>query len=220
MKFKMMCFVAACFLVISFSLAEAYPLYEVLDTPYRLSNGGPFLIDPVGFGANFYSFCVERTEYIHLSGIYYGTIDSVVIYGSGDVNNSDVLQTNTKKLYNYALDNWAAIIAGPTAPQELTAIQVAIWASQGEIVAPSPGANWYYDHVGDASLFPLNRNIMVLNLWTRDVQGYEPFVGNQNAFGLRAQSQLIAVPEPGILILLGIGLSSLGLLARRKKETV
>lgn len=218
MKFKMMCLVAACFLMISFSLAEAYPQYEVLDTTYRLSNGGPFLIDPVGPGADFYTFCVEKREYINLSGTYYGTIDSVVIYGSEDVTNSDVLQTNTKKLYNYALDNWAALIAGSQPAKELTAIQVAIWASQGEIGAPS--GNWYYDNVGDASLFPLNRNIMVLNLWTQDVQGYEPFVGNENAFRLRAQSQLVQVPEPGILILLGIGLSSLGLLARRKKETV
>ena len=217
MKLKMMCFVAACFLVISFSLAEAYPQYEVLNTPYRLSNGGPFLIDPVGPGADFYTFCVEKTEYINLSGTYYGTIDSVVIYGSGDINNSDVLQTNTKKLYNYALDNWAALIAGPTAAQKLTAIQVAIWASQGEIVAPSPGANLYFDN---ASSFPLNRNIMALNLWRGDVQGYEPFIGNESAFRLRAQSLLVQVPEPGILILLGIGLSSLGLLARRKKETV
>jgi hypothetical protein len=215
MKLKMMCFVAACFLVISFSLAEAYPQYEVLNTPYRLSNGGPFLIDPVGPGADFYTFCVEKTEYINLSGTYYGTIDSVVIYGGGDVNGFDVLQTNTKKLYNYALDNWAALIAGPLPAQELTAIQVAIWASQGEIGAPS--GNWYYDNVGNASLFPLNRNIMVLNLWTQDVQGDEPFIGNADAFRKKAQSQLVAVPEPGILILLGLGLSSVGLLVRRFK---
>src|SRR4030042_5327074 len=138
MKLKMMCFVAACFLVISFSLAEAYPLYEVLDTPYRLSNGGPFLIDPVGFGANFYSFCVEKTEYISLSGTYYGTIDPVVIYGGGDVNHSDPLNINTKKLYDYALANWPAIIAGPQPAQKLTAIQEAIWAYQGEQGAPAP----------------------------------------------------------------------------------
>ena len=139
----------------------------------------------------------------------------MVIYGGGDVNSFDVLQTNTKKLYNYALDNWAALIAGPQPDEELTAIQVAIWASQGEIGAPS--GNWYYDNVGNASLFPLNRNIMVLNLWTGDVQGDEPFIGNADAFGKKAQSQLVQVPEPGILILLGIGLSSVGLLARRFK---
>ena len=73
--------VVACLLMISFSLAEAYPQYQVLNTPYRLSNGGPFLIDPVGPGADFYTFCVEKTEYINLRGTYYGTIDPVVIYG-------------------------------------------------------------------------------------------------------------------------------------------
>jgi hypothetical protein len=204
--------VAACFLMISFSLAESYPQYEVLTTPYRLSNGGPFLIDPVGPGADFYTFCLEKTEYINLSGTYYGTIDPIVIFGGGDVNNFDPLQTNTKKLYNYALDNWAVLIADPQAAQKLTSIQEAIWASQGEIGAPS--GNWYYDN---ASSFSLNRNIMALNLWTGDVQGDEPFVGNADAFRKKAQSQLIAVPEPGILILLGIGLSSVGLLARRFK---
>ena len=214
MKLRMMGLVVACFLLISFSLAEAYPQYQVLNTPYRLSNGGPFEIDPVGFGANFYSFCVEKTEYISLSGTYYGTIDPVVIYGGGNVNQSDPINTNTKKLYDYTLDNWAAIIAGPQPAQKLTAIQEAIWAYQGETGAPAPGANWYYDN---APSFILNRSIMALNLWTQDVEGYEPFIGNANAFRLKAQSQLIEAPEPGILILLGIGLSSVGLLARRFK---
>ncbi len=217
MKVRMICSMTVLFLVISLSLAEAYPQYKILNTPYRLSNGGPFLIDPVGPGANFYTFCLEKSEYISLGGTYYGTIDPVVIYGSGNVNSSDPLNTNTKKLYDYVLDHWATLIADPHAAQKLTAIQDAIWAYQGETGAPLPGSNWYYDN---APSFVLDRSVMVLNLWTQDVQGDEPFVGNADAYRKRAQSQLIDTPEPGILILLGIGLSSVGLVARRKKETV
>jgi hypothetical protein len=217
MKLRITCLLTLLLLIISFSLAEAYPQYEVLNTPYRLSNGGPFLIDPLGPGADFYTFCLEKTEYLNLNGTYYGTVDPIVIYGGGDINNSDPLNINTRKLYDYTLDNWAALIADPQAAQKLTDIQIAIWAYQGETGPPSPGSNWYYDN---APSFTLDRSIMVLNLWTGDVQGDEPFIGNADAFRKKAQSQLIEVPEPGILILLGIGLSSVAFLARRKRETL
>lgn len=58
---------------------------------------------------------------------------------------------------------------------------------------------------------------MVLNLWNTDVgEGpYANYLTEDNYNNYKKQNMLIAVPEPGILILLGIALSCVGLAARR-----
>jgi len=219
MKSKMMCLTVVCLLLGAISTAQALTKYTISDTIYRQSTGGPFLMNPDDGSSSFYTFCVETGEHIGFGPQYYGTIDSVVIFGSGIKDNSDPLNLNTKRLYDYALDNWAALTSGTLKPtngtpaEELTAIQAAIWAFQGETGAPASGsrADYYYQNV--LTLNPnLDRTIMALNLWTADVSlaPYQPIIGNANAYAAKAQSQLIAVPEPGILILLGIAMSAIG----------
>jgi len=209
MKLRMAFLTVVCLLVVSISTAGALPTYTISTTPGRIGNGGPFEI--VGNGMDFLTFCVETKEYINLPGTYWGSVDPVVIYGSSSSNiHTDPIATETGKLYNYFLDHPSL------SNNDKHLIQIAIWTYQNQPDYTSPPVgNDFYD---DASTYPMTRHIMALNLWTSDV-GDGPYTNylNSTDFGYRAQSQLIAVPEPGILILLGIGLSSVGLLARRFK---
>jgi hypothetical protein len=210
MKLKMIYLTIVCVLLFSISIAEALQ-YQVLNYPGRQGVGGPFIINPLGPGANFNTFCLETTEYINLNGTYYGTIESYAVYGGagGNMYTTDPLSIESKKLYDYALDNWASLDI-----TNLTAIQHAIWAYEGEVTYTSLSslARSYYNQ---APSYILDRNIMVLNLWTGDVSA--PY-SNQNDFNRRAQSMLIQVPEPSTLLLLGAGLLGLGLAVRRRKR--
>jgi hypothetical protein len=219
MKAKIMYLVVACFLLFSISIAEALPQYTVNQYPGNGTSGGPFIIDPVGGGANFNTFCVETNEYISYGGTYWGSIESDAIYGGAyvdtyggtpsGISTTDPISDNTKKLYAYALDNWGSLNLA-----QLTAIQAAIWAYEAEIPLSSLSGDalTYYNA---APGYILDRNIMVLNLWNGNVS---PPYDNSSDYNLKAQSMLIQVPEPGILILLGIAMSAIGMASWRIRK--
>ncbi len=197
-------------LLMSVSLAQALPQYYVNDTIGRSGNGGPFQIlgytDP---SVNFQTFCVEETEYISLGGKYYGSIDPLVYYSSGSNTFSAAIDPHTAILYNYFLDNQSTL-----SNADKTLIQNAIWAYQGQLGygSPSVAGNYYYDNA--SQLIASSRTIMALNLWTADV-GNGPYYNNPVDFSDRAQSMLIATPEPGILILLSLGLVAVAVIRRK-----
>ena len=83
---------------------------------------------------------------------------------------------------------------------------------KGFTTGPSVAANDYYLHPG--LYVGANRTIMALNLWTANI-GDGPYSGNTTACAAKAQTLLIATPEPGTLLLMGLGL--IGLAGLRRK---
>lgn len=186
---------------ISASLCQALTDYTVT-APYsdaRFDNGGMFEITSTA--GSFFTFCLETGEYVSLNTAYPGTIDSKVYYGtaSGQTIGStypsgEALNTNTINLYDYFLQNYGTLTHAQDAE-----IQEAVWYFQGQI-SYTPSGNPYTSGTYTGP----SQNVEALNLWTAD--------GGQYTTADAQQSFLIvggsgtSVPEPSIVVLVGLGL--------------
>lgn len=170
-------------------------------------NGGVFWIN----GA-FETFCLERNEYISLPATYYGDISDFAVRGGIGGGPNDPLSGSTAWLYTQFLTG------NPNFPHDIEheiGLQLAIWKIEQEVDNIYSGygylpnniitiANDYYTQGLQYTNF--TGNVHVLNLYSYDSTGNR----------VEKQSQLVLVPEPSTLLLLGAGLLGLGLLGRRK----
>ena len=219
-KFKIGVLLLITALALSFLTQElsALPMYQIDDVSGSTAgfNGGPFLVTPLSGGSSFQTFCLEYTEYFNPGSQYYGTIESGAIGGGagGAINNIDPIDDRTKALYSYYLDN-------NLNPDQSTALQLAIWMIENEITDISA----YPDQIEAlvpgyltiASNYRITHNIQALNLWSTDFT--PPSDPSLYPLGSGRQSQLIAVPEPSTLLLLGAGLIGLGIFGRKRFKT-
>ena len=180
--------------------------------------GGEFQVYKGGT-KQFDTFCIEGGEYF-TTGIPFKVvgISEYAVLG-GEPFPGDKLESGTAYLYHNfrygILSNY--VYNGAGRETSATQLQIAIWAFENEegytvnnVPAGSQAATWITEAqnaVGNHVWVGLG-DVRALNLeWNENWGGFTK--------GQRAQDQLTLVPEPGILILLGIALSAVGLAARR-----
>jgi hypothetical protein len=169
--------------------------------------GGAFLITDTSSESSWYSFCLERNEYISFGTNYkVGSVGPAAVKGGIDGGNPDYISSKTAYLYYlYAtggiVGQHTGTVIGAGDKYQQAALQHVFWYLENEITT-KPTDAWSLDY------FDLIKDI----------------TDNGNLYGVRvmnpvygttaSQSQLVYVPEPGSFLLLGSGL--IGLLGYRR----
>lgn len=171
------------------------------------TNGGPFQVRAYPSGdLLFLTFCLERNEYITKPMIV-ESISSDAVQGGVGGPEPDPMDDLTAFLYT----QYRAGVSF-----DVDALQVAIWKIEEEILTTH--AYWatygviaqgYIDDAQDA----------IDSGWeNKHVQVINPVYYDANNEKIDGQSSLTLVPEPAMMLLLGLGLLGLGITSRKFKR--
>jgi hypothetical protein len=169
----------------------------------------------------FRTFCLEKTEHIDFSKYGFKVVGVTTTAYDGSVGPAgDPLDPMTAYLYTafvkHTLVSGYDYTAG-TAQHiaDANALQHAIWFIEQEPgVAPLAGKALAFYNEAVAAGWKTLGDVRVLNLeW--NAPG-DPFTKRQYAEGTKAQDVLYIVPEPSVMILLGLGLVGIGVSRRRR----
>ena len=164
------------------------------------------------------TFCLETNEYFYPGTLYLiGSITGEAINGGKDPSpHPDPLDPRTAYLfYKFSTGTLTGYTVGD--PASANALQKVIWYIEQEL----GNADWnhpedYLSSGKERDFYNISLNnqgvlwgVQVLNMYG----GYDATSGNP--INLK-QDQLVLVPEPSTILLLGAGLLGLGLLGRRK----
>ena len=215
-SFLSVCLIAVAVLLLPGTAAMAYPVQ--MSDGVGTDGGGMFGV----WNANtneflFDTFCLEKNEYINFTQHYDYTIDVWAIQGGVAGGNPDPISEDTAFLYNaFRTDALALLGMDVTSEADVTAFQYAIWLLENEVTsiptAYNPKAQAYLG-LADAANWEDIGNVRVLNLT------YNAGVAtNQRTVFAQSMLTLLPVPEPSILILLGLGIFGVGVASRKVKK--
>lgn len=195
------------FISISNSFADPIPISSgqlvTLSWPtnHGSTNGGLFSLVGPSNSYSFFTFCIEKDEYINFSNQFYVDSISTTVFGGGnDADNGVPLSSGAAYLYSQYIMN--AVFNNSTLNDNY---QNAIWAYENEILVSSLSiaAKDLYDSASSASgLY----GVYAVNLkW-------------DGPNGANAQTMLVKdpVPEPVSMLLFGTGLVGIGGFIRKK----
>jgi hypothetical protein len=170
--------------------------------------GGVFKFTDVTQGFDFFTYCIEYNEEISPGLTYYANTNTAAVNGGLAGGNPDPLDPRTAWLFRRFTDGTLSGYTSNTASQ--TGLQDALWYLEQEISGPLTGlaATFWTNSLGASGLY----GVSVLNLW----ESYNP---TTHVFSGNAQDVLFAaIPEPSTILLLGLGLTGLGLVSRKKAK--
>ena len=170
--------------------------------------GGEFIISSVnGTFDPFTSFCIETNEYINFSSEFKVDSISTAAYNGGSGGGTpDPLDPRTAYLYYmFATNQLSGYDYGDATLRiaDANSLQLAIWYLEGEITTLTDAQALAWIAEAEAAGWTDLGNVRVLNISYANP-------------GTLAQSQLVLVPEPSTLLLLGAGLLGVGVLGRKK----
>lgn len=207
MKLKLTALLAAGLLSVGSVFAGTL---TVTPAPNQSANGGPFIVQTSDIGT-FYAFCLEIPEPLNYGVVYDYSIGASAINGGNGGGNPDFLSQGSV----YLMEKYGDSIAGLSVAQARD-LQLAFWILEDEIAAnlANPYIAELFNPTGPfADLAAAKADYSDLGL----VRVLNPYLVNGQEVSQR-QSLLVLtrVPDAGTsLMLLGLGLGSIGLISRR-----
>ena len=211
-SFLSVCLIALAVLLLPGTAAMAYPVQ--ISDEVGTDGGGMFGVwnaDTNQFLFN--TYCLERNEYVNFTQHYDYTIDPAAEKGGIAGGSPDPISPETAFLYFTFRDDATQLGMDVTSVDDVTAFQYAIWYLENEVTSIPTFYNTKaqsYLALATAAGWSDIGNVRVLNLTYKDAR--------QNTVLAQSMLTLLPVPEPSILILLGLGIFGVGVASRKVKK--
>lgn len=189
---------------------------------------------------SFQSFCMEGNEALSLNTTYQVALSEYAIQGGTGTSAGDHVSAGTAWLYyefatagnfGYATSPYAFVGTDDARRASAADLQKAIWWLEGEEgwQAKWDPTNLYMTAVrdkfgmpllnADGTIYNANDNSFTKTGAAADATGnmYGVMVMNLTYDGQYRQDQLVYVPEPGTLLMLGLALGFIGVAAQRRR---